>query len=57
MKPQQKWGGGPGLSTYDRSVIPNQSFKEFVIDIAKQAQIPLQLSQMAGGRTDAGRFI
>jgi len=50
-------GGGSGLSTYDRSVIPNQSFKEFVIDIAKQAQIPLQLSQMAGGRTDAGRFI
>jgi putative aminopeptidase FrvX len=51
-----KMGAGPGLGTYDRSMIPNQPFKEFVIDIAKQAQIPLQLSQMAGGGTDAGRI-
>jgi putative aminopeptidase FrvX len=35
-------------------MIPNQSFKEFVIDIAKQYQI--QLNQMAGGGTDAGRI-
>ncbi|TRO51331.1 M42 family peptidase [Candidatus Bathyarchaeota archaeon] len=51
-----KMGGGPGLGTYDRSMIPNQPFKEFVIDTARQAQIPLQLSQMAGGGTDAGRI-
>jgi len=37
-------------------MIPNQPFKEFVIETAKQAQIPLQLSQMAGGGTDAGRI-
>ena len=58
IKPNEapiKWGG-PGLSTYDRSMIPNQSFKEFVIEIAKQARIPLKLSQMAGGGTDAGRI-
>jgi endoglucanase len=51
-----KMGVGPGLGTYDRSMIPNQPFKEFVIETAKQAQIPLQLSQMAGGGTDAGRI-
>ncbi len=59
IKPQEaatKLGFGPGLITYDRSMIPNQEFKEFVMDTAKQAQIPLQLSQMAGGGTDAGRI-
>jgi putative aminopeptidase FrvX len=59
IKPQEaltKMGKGPGLITYDRSMIPNQPFKDFVIDVAKQAQIPLQLSQMSGGGTDAGRI-
>lgn len=59
IKPHEaptKMGAGPGLGTYDRSMIPNQPFKEFVIETAKQAQIPLQLSQMAGGGTDAGRI-
>jgi len=53
---QTKMGKGPGLITYDRSMIPNQTFKEFVIETAKQAQIPLQLSQMSGGGTDAGKI-
>jgi endoglucanase len=53
---QTKMGKGPGLITYDRSMIPNQAFKEFVIDTAKQSQIPLQLSQMSGGGTDAGKI-
>jgi endoglucanase len=53
---QTKMGEGPGLITYDRSMIPNQEFKEFVIETAKQAQIPLQLSQMSGGGTDAGKI-
>jgi len=59
IKPHEaltKMGEGPGLVTYDRSMIPNQFFKEFVINVAKQAQIPLQLSQVAGGGTDAGRI-
>jgi len=59
IKPHEaltKMGKGPGLMTYDRSMIPNQPFKAFVIETAKQAQIPLQLSQMAGGGTDAGRI-
>lgn len=49
-------GKGPGIITFDGSMIPNQPFKEFVIDVAKQCQIPLQLSQMKGGGTDGGRI-
>lgn len=59
IKPQEaptKMGEGPSLLTYDRSMIPNQPLKEFVIKVAKEAEIPLQLSQVAGGSTDAGRI-
>jgi len=59
IKPQDaptKMGEGPGLLTYDRSMIPNQPLKEFVIKVAKEAGIPLQLSQVSGGSTDAGRI-
>jgi len=59
IKPHEaltKLGKGPGLVTYDRSMIPNQPLKEFVIEVARQSQIPLQLSQMRGGGTDAGRI-
>jgi putative aminopeptidase FrvX len=51
-----KMGEGPSLLTYDRSMIPNQPLKEFVIKVAKEAEIPLQLSQVSGGSTDAGRI-
>ena len=58
IKPHQapsKMGQGPALMTWDKSMIPNQPFKEFVINVAKQAEIPLQLSQISGS-TDAGRI-
>ncbi len=58
IKPHEaitKMGEGPGLLTWDRSMIPNQPFKEFVIKTAEQSNIPLQLSQISGG-TDAGRM-
>ncbi|UCH57783.1 MAG: M42 family metallopeptidase [Candidatus Bathyarchaeota archaeon] len=58
IKPHEaptKMGQGPGLLTWDRSLIPNQPFKEFVIKVAKQAQIPIQLSLISGG-TDAGKI-
>jgi endoglucanase len=41
--------------TWDRSMIPNQPLKEFVIKVAKQVEIPLQLSMISGG-TDSGRI-
>jgi len=59
IKPSEaltRMGKGPGLVTYDGSMIPNQPFKEFVVETARQAQIPLQLSQMSGGGTDAGKI-
>jgi len=49
-------GKGPSLFTFDRSMIPNEPLKEFIIEVARQSKIPLQLSQMYGGGTDAGRI-
>ncbi|MEM1586541.1 MAG: M42 family metallopeptidase [Candidatus Bathyarchaeia archaeon] len=51
-----KMGKGPSLCTYDSSMIPNQPLKEFVIKVARETGIPLQLSQIARGGTDAGRI-
>jgi putative aminopeptidase FrvX len=51
-----KVGKGPTVLTYDRSMIPNQPLKEFVIETAEKAGIPLQLSQIERGGTDAGRI-
>jgi len=58
IKPSEaptRMGKGPSLITYDRSMIPNQPLKEFVIKVAKETGIPLQLSHVMGG-TDAGRI-
>jgi len=56
MEAPTKMGKGPSLCTYDSSMIPNQPLKEFVIKVAKEVGIPLQLSQIAKGGTDAGRI-
>jgi len=55
-KAPTKMGKGPSLVTFDRSMIPNQPFKEFVIETAKEIDVPLQLSQIARGGTDAGKI-
>ena len=46
-------GKGPTILTFDSTHIPNQSLKEFVIDIAEKNNIPYQLSQIGRGGTDA----
>ncbi len=51
-----KMGKGPSILTFDASMIPNQEFKRFVIDTAEAEKIPLQLSIVTKGGTDAGRF-
>jgi len=59
IKPSEaptKMGKGPSICTYDSSMIPNQPLKEFVIKVARESGIPLQLSQIARGGTDAGRI-
>ncbi|ABL77412.1 M42 family metallopeptidase [Thermofilum pendens] len=58
IKPSEapaKLGKGPSIIVYDRSMIPNPRFKEFVIEVAEEAKIPYQLSAVSGG-TDAGRL-
>lgn len=57
VEPQQApavMGKGPGILTFDSSLIPNQPLKELIIDTAEKNKIPYQLSQVAGGGTDAG---
>jgi putative aminopeptidase FrvX len=49
-------GKGPSILTFDATMIPNQPFKEFVMETAEKEKIPYQLSVVAGGGTDAGRF-
>jgi putative aminopeptidase FrvX len=49
-----RMGLGPSLITHDASMIPNQGLKELVIRTADECGIPLQLSHMRGGGTDAG---
>jgi putative aminopeptidase FrvX len=59
VQPQEapsKMGKGPSILTFDSSMIPNQALKQFVIDTAKKAKIPYQLSMVAAGGTDAMRI-
>jgi len=49
-----KLGLGPGIITYDASMIPNLGLKEMLTRVAEECRIPYQLSQMKGGGTDGG---
>lgn len=51
-----KLGAGPLLGFYDRSMIPHLNLRDFVIDTAKEHNIPYQTDIMPGGGTDAGKF-
>jgi endoglucanase len=49
-----KLGAGPTVLLYDGSMIPNGRLRDFVIDTAEAAGIPLQLSYVEAGGTDGG---
>lgn len=49
-----KLGEGPTMLLYDARMIPNSNFRDFVLDVAKELEIPLQLSTITGGATDGG---
>ncbi len=51
-----RMGKGPSILTFDKSMIPNQPLKDFVINTAEEKKIPHQLSQVARGGTDAGKI-
>jgi endoglucanase len=57
IKPEEtavKMGGGPSMLVYDARMIPNLKLRDLVIATAKELEIPLQFSAMAGGATDGG---
>jgi endoglucanase len=49
-----KLTGGPVLLAYDARMIPNLKLRNLVIDLARQGNIPLQVSALEGGATDGG---
>jgi putative aminopeptidase FrvX len=55
IKPEEsavKLGKGPTLLIYDARMIPNLKLRDLVLDLAKELDIPLQLSYIEGGATD-----
>lgn len=53
---EQSLGKGPQILVYDSGLIPNRTFRRFVIDIAEQENIPYQETFMKNNRTDAGNM-
>lgn len=51
-----KLGKGPSILLYDSTMIPHRKLRDFVVQTAKDVNIPLQFSYMPGGGTDAGRI-
>ncbi len=51
-----KMGCGPSIITFDASMIPNQPLKRLVIETAEEEGIKYQLSSVARGGTDGGKF-
>ncbi|MFZ2097644.1 MAG: M42 family metallopeptidase [Anaerolineales bacterium] len=49
-----KLGHGPTIILYDARMIPNIRFRDMVLEIAMQNNIPIQLSAIEGGATDGG---
>ena len=48
-----KLGEGPVLYMLDAGTISHQRFRDFVLDVAEKKKIPVQLSLIEGGATDA----
>ncbi len=51
-----KLGKGASVLLYDASMVPHTGLRNLVIDVARNADIPLQFDKMAMGGTDAGRM-
>jgi len=49
-----KLGAGPTILLYDARMIPNLLLRDFVLDIADELDIPIQLSTITRGATDGG---
>ena len=57
IKPEEssvKLGSGPTLLIYESRTIPNIKFRELILETAHNENIPVQLSSIEAGGTDAG---
>ena len=45
---QERLGHGPGLFLHDSSMLPNLRLRDFVIDVARELDIPLQFNVLSG---------
>ena len=53
---QEALGKGPGIFVYDRSMIPNNNFVEWIIEVAKESDIPIQFESVSGYGEDASEL-
>ncbi|VEU80872.1 M42 family metallopeptidase [Haploplasma axanthum] len=53
---EQTLGKGPQILLFDGGLIAHRGLRKFVIDIAKELNIPYQEGVINGGRTDAGEM-
>jgi putative aminopeptidase FrvX len=57
IKPEEssvKLGQGPTVLIYEGRTIPNLKLRQFIVDTAKELEIPVQISYVEAGGTDAG---
>ena len=52
----EKLGGGPLMTVYDATSIPNRGLFDLVVDTAKKVKVNIQFEAIERGGTDAGRF-
>ena len=45
---QERLGDGPAIFLHDSSMLPNLNLRNFVIDVARKAEIPLQFNVLSG---------
>ena len=57
IKPEEssvKLGQGPTVLIYEGRTIPNLKLRQFIVDTAQELEIPVQISYVEAGGTDAG---
>jgi putative aminopeptidase FrvX len=52
----ERLGGGPSITVYDGTMIPNPTLRDFVIEVAEASKIPFHFSSVEKGGTDGGRI-
>jgi putative aminopeptidase FrvX len=53
---QERLGDGPGIFVFDRSMIPNNQFIDWIIDIAQKNAIPIQFESVSGYGEDGAQL-